>query len=96
MIGSGTWCFTTDKISEKDNTRIVGSKGELSFNSFGSPMIIRVESTGNGNEEYCFTHKQPIQQPLIQVIIDELRGIGISPSTGISGARTSQVLESIT
>jgi len=96
VIGSGTWCFTTDKISEKDNTRIVGSKGELSFNSFGSPMIIRVESTGNGNEEYCFTHKQPIQQPLIQVIIDELRGIGISPSTGISGARTSQVLESIT
>jgi predicted dehydrogenase len=96
VIGSGIWCFTTDKVSEKDNTRIVGSKGELSFNSFGSPMIIRVENTGNRNEEYCFTHKQPIQQPLIQIIVDELRGVGISPSTGISGARTSQVLESIT
>ena len=96
VVGSGIWCFTTDKVSEKDNTRIVGSKGELSFNSFGSPMIIRIESTENGIEEFCFTHKQPIQQPLVQVIVDELRGIGFSPSTGISGARTSQVLESIT
>jgi len=95
VIGSGTWCFTTDKISEKDNTRIVGSKGELSFNSFGSPMIIRVESSENGNEEFIFTHKQPIQQPLIQAVVDELRGIGTSSSSGISGARTSKVLESI-
>jgi len=96
VIGSGIWCFTTDKVSEKDNTRIVGSKGELTFNSFGSPMMIRVKSSETGDEEYFFTHEQPIQQPLIQAVVDELCGIGISPSNGISGARTSQALESIT
>jgi len=95
VIGSGMWCFTTDAVSEKDSVRIVGSKGELTFNTFGSPMIINVVSQDTGNEEFSFSHTQPIQQPLIQAIVDELRGVGNSPSTGISGARTSQVLESI-
>ena len=94
-IGSGMWCFTTDAVSEKDSVRIVGSKGELTFNTFGSPMIINVVSQDTGNEEFSFSHTQPIQQPLIQAIVDQLRGVGNSPSTGISGARTSQVLESI-
>jgi len=95
VIGSGMWCFTTDAVSEKDSVRIVGSKGELTFNTFGSPMIINVVSQDTGNEEFSFSHTQPIQQPLIQAIVDQLRGVGNSPSTGISGARTSQVLESI-
>ena len=34
-----------------------------------------------------------IQQPLIQTIIDELRGNGKCPSTGVSGARTNDVME---
>jgi len=95
VLGSGSWCFTTDPCSEKDRITIVGSKGELSFNTFGNPMIIRMESQQNGKEEFLFSHSQPIQQPLIQLVVDELRGIGTSPSTGISGARTSRVMEQI-
>lgn len=60
VIVTGMWCFSIDKISERDITRIVGSEGELTYNSFGSPMIIRVESTLNGNEEFIFNHAQPI------------------------------------
>jgi len=96
VVGTGMWCFTTGNVSEKDNTRIVGSTGELSYNSFGSPMMIRVVSDKNGNEEFCFTHAQPIQQPLIRQIVGELCGEGISPSTGETGARTTRVLEQIT
>ena len=96
VVGTGMWCFTTGNVSEKDNTRIVGSTGELSYNSFGSPMIIRVIRDKNENEEFCYTHSQPIQQPLIRAIVGELCGDGISPSTGETGARTTRVLEQIT
>lgn len=60
VIGAGTWCFSIDKISERDITRIVGSEGELTYNSFGSPMIIRVESTLNRSKEFVINHAQPI------------------------------------
>lgn len=95
-IGTGMWCFTTDAVSEKDSIRIVGSKGELSFNTFGSPMMIRMKTTESGMEEFSYMHSQPIQKPLVQLIVDELRGVGTSPSTGSTGARTTLVLDSIT
>ena len=96
VIGAGLWCFTTDPLSEKDSIRIIGSKGELSCTTFGSPMLIRIETALKGKEEFTFNHLQPIQEPLIQLVVDELCGEGISPSTGISGARTTLVLEKIT
>ena len=95
ILGSGMWCFTTDPVSEKDNTCIVGSKGKLSFNTFGSPMMIRVKSSQNGTEEYTFNHLQPIQKSLIQLVVDNIRGVGVSPSTGISGSRTTLVMEKL-
>jgi len=96
VMGSGLWCFTTDALSEKDSFRIVGSKGELTFNTFGSPMVVRMETALNGKEELIFNHTQPIQKPLIQLVVDELCGKDISPSTGMSGARTTLVMEKIT
>lgn len=96
IIGTGLWCFTTDTLSEKDSIRIVGSKGELTFNTFGSPMMIRIETTLKGNEEFIFNHSQPIQKPLIQLVVDELCDRGFSPSTGTNGSRTTLIMEKIT
>ncbi len=96
IIGSGKWCFSTDKVSEKDTIQLVGSKGEMSFNTFGNPMIINLLTSEKGSEEFVIYHSQPIQKPLIQLVVNELRGIGTSPSTGISGARTTAVMERIT
>lgn len=81
VIGSGIWCFTADKSSEKDNIIIIGSQGEISFNCFGDPMTIQLKSSVNGNQKFSYLHEQPIQQHLIQLIVDELRGEGKSPST---------------
>ena len=47
------------------------------------------------SEQYSFTPPEHIEQPLIQTIVDELRGHGHCPSTGISGARTSLVMDRI-
>lgn len=95
VVGSGVWCFSADAVSEEDNTQIVGSEGEVSFNTFGDPMIIRMKSVRNGQEEFTFSHAQPIQKPLIERIVDELRGGSASPSTGESAARTAWVMEQI-
>ena len=96
VIGSGMWCFTSNLLYEKDITMIVGSTGNLSFNTFGSPMILRVETIEKGKQEFNYTQNQPIQQHLIQKVVDELCGIGISPSTGESGSRTTMVMQKIT
>ena len=96
VVGSGIWCFTADKSSEKDCILIIGSQGELSFNCFGDPMTIHIKSSISGEQTLNFLHEQPIQQHLVQAIVNELRGVGISPSTGISGARTTAVMEEIT
>ncbi|MHB9141534.1 MAG: Gfo/Idh/MocA family protein [Paludibacter sp.] len=95
VVGSGIWCFTTDPVSEKDQIKIVGSQGKLSFNTFGNPMIINMESSTNGKQQFVFNHLQPIQEPLIKLIVDELRGVGTAPGNGISGARTNWVMEQI-
>lgn len=95
IIGSGTWCFSTHAVSQTDNIRIVGSEGEVSFNTFGDPMLIQLKRAGYECTEYTYHHTQPIQQPLIQCIVDELRGRGATPSTGVSGARTAWVMEQI-
>ena len=94
-IGSGIWCFSTSPVSEKDTIQLVGSKGELSFNTFGNPMIIELLTSEHGKEQFEFNHSQPIQKPLIQLIVAELRGEDRSPSTGVSAARTTRILEEI-
>ena len=96
VIGTGNWCFTANKVSEKDNITIIGSEGELSFNCFGEPMVIHFKNSTDGNKEFIYTHEQPIQEPLIRLIVDELRGVGTSASNGINGARTTDVMAKIT
>ena len=95
-VGSGNWCFTSSAISEKDSITIIGSKGELTFNSFGNPMLIHFKTVDGSTETFSFNHLQPIQKHLIQLVVNELRGEGRSPSTGISAARTTRIMEIIT
>lgn len=96
VIGSGSWCFCAEEMNEKDEIIIIGTTGEIGFNCFGSPMIISVKNYKNEEYQLQFTHEQPIQEPLIQLIVNELRGVGVSPSTGLTGVRTTWVMEQIT
>lgn len=91
--GSGVWCFTVSEESTIDRMEIIGSRGKILFSSF-QPVPVRVE-TEDGIEEYEFLRPEHIQQPLIQTVVDELRGCGTCPSTGITAARTSWVMDQI-
>lgn len=95
VLGTGMWCFAADESSEKETITILGSKGHLRFNTFGSPMQIYI-TTQDGTELVETDHPEHIQQPLIQTVVDEMRGVGKCSSTGISGARTTSVMHEIT
>jgi len=96
VLGSGLWCFTTAQSATKDLTTIVGTMGVISYNTFGNPMIIRLSIDSQADHFFEFNHTQPIQKSHIQSILNQLSGIGICPSDGVSAARTSWVMEQIT
>lgn len=91
IMGTGIWCFTG--YASQDMNEIVGSKGKLSFSTFGQEPILLVNQ--DGKQEFPILNPVHIQQQLIQSIVNELNGIGSSPSTGTSAARTNWVMDEI-
>lgn len=94
ILGSGSWCFTTGKVSNKDLTTIVGSKGQISYATFGEAEVL-LETDEHGSQQFQFELPENIQYFLIESIVNELLGKGKCPSTGVSGARTNWVMEQI-
>lgn len=94
IVGNGSWCYTINKEQRIDQSQIIGSKGKIIFSFFES-SIIKVE-TPEGIQEYDTPYPPHVQQPLLQTIVQELRGEGKCPSTGETGARANLILDWIT
>lgn len=89
--GTGLWCFSAG--SNIDQTEIIGSDGIISYSNFMEAPIILAR---DGKEEkFELAHPKHIQQPLIQRIVDELLGKGISPSRGSTAIKTNWVMDQI-
>jgi predicted dehydrogenase len=93
VIGTGEWCFVSSEQSREDSIVITGAKGFIRFNTFAFDPI-RL-STADGDNYFQSEQPEHIQQPLIQTIVNELRGTGACPSTGDSAARTARVMDRI-
>ncbi len=88
-LGRGHWSFASP--SREDSITIAGSQGRLQLSTFGdSPLQLE---TTTGSEMLTLPNPAHIQQPLIQSIVDSLKGRGECPSTGVSAARTSDVMD---
>jgi len=94
VLGTGNWCFTAASISETDLTVISGSKGQISYKTFGEGRVI-LETDQDGRREFHFELPQHIQYNLIEKIVGELLGSDKSPSSGVTAARTNWVMEQI-
>jgi len=70
--GIGSWCFTVDKIAERDELTIIGSEGQLRIPFFGAPEIILEKSSLKSKNKFTFELPKHIQQPLIQTIVADL------------------------
>lgn len=93
VMGSGAWCFTVSEQNRTDRIEVVGTKGKITFSTF-NPVPVQLE-TDEGTQEFQTPPPKHIQQPLIQTVVDDLLGRGTCPSTGLTAARTSQILDKI-
>ena len=89
--GAAVWNFAA--AAGADLIQVTGTDGVLSLSTFGNDPV-RIE-TGNGVQEFDLPNPPHVHQPLIQTIVDELRGRGNCPSTGESGWRTSAVMDRV-
>jgi predicted dehydrogenase len=87
--GTGIWNFNASR--QADRMIFEGSGGQLDTPIFSDTDVI----VRTGAVEHVHDVRNPphVHQPLIQAIVDELRGGPPAPSTGISAARTSLVLD---
>ncbi len=90
-LGAGAWSYAAG--AREDRVEITGSAGRLTFATFDDQPL-RWESPA-GVETFSIPHPPHIQQPLIQTMVDELRGEGKCPSTGETAARTTQVMDAV-
>lgn len=89
--GIASWCFAA-AIAE-DRNEIIGSQGKISFSTFGDdPLVL---TTAQGSQTFASKNPLHIQLPLVQTIVDELNGGPPCPSTGVSAARTSHVMDAL-
>ena len=93
VLGNGSWCFTVNKEQQIEEGQLIGSLGRIRF-SFFDDFIITVEKR-EGTETYNLPYPEHVQQPLIDLIVKELRGEGRSPSTGVTGARANFLIDQI-
>ncbi len=96
LTGSGIPCVASFNFASRmrdETLRISGTEAELELSVFGDePLRL---TNGTGLKSFHLPNPPHIQQPLIQSIVDELRGQGNCPSTGRSACRTSRVMDEI-
>ncbi|GAB4575297.1 MAG: Gfo/Idh/MocA family oxidoreductase [Anaerolineae bacterium] len=89
--GVGVWNFAADRRT--DLIEIVGSRGRLRFPCFApEPLAL---TTADGTTTFDIPNPPHIQQPLVETIVAALNGTGTCPSTGVTAARTSRVMDAM-
>jgi predicted dehydrogenase len=89
VLGTGVWNFNAGETV--DRLTFCGATGEIATAVFDD---VDVTITRGGERELIEVRNPPhVHQPLVQTIVDERHGTGQCPSSGLSAARTSWVLD---
>jgi len=89
--GSGVWNF--NHHCDIDRTKIIGTSGEVQYTHFAESDV--TVTTDSGEEHFNIPNPLHIQQPLIQLLVNDLRGGEKCPSTGVTAARTNWVMDCV-
>jgi hypothetical protein len=94
-VFTGSWCFTVPENQKIDQTEIIGSKGKLTFSTFGKPIIV-IEKENGETETLEIPYPQHVQHPNIKLIVQTLQGIGVTPSNDETGIEATILMDQIT
>jgi len=89
VVGTGVWNFNAPVSA--DSLVLTGSDGEISTAILADEDVV-VARNGQQNT-YRFRNPPHVHQPLVQTIVDELRGRGKCESPAETGARASWVMD---
>ncbi|MEL1245563.1 Gfo/Idh/MocA family oxidoreductase [Flavobacterium sp. DGU11] len=91
VTGTGSWNFG---LSERaDSVIIYGSKGTIAFAVFDEvPVVLTNDS---GRQEVIIEHPENIQLYHVRNMREHLLGNAVHPSTGLTGAHTTFMLDKI-
>lgn len=89
IVGTGVWNFNAS--GKRDLMVISGTEGVVVSPVFADDDVV-VEKE-DGRTVHHLRNPAHVHQPLVQAIVDELRGCGRCESTGESGARASWVMD---
>lgn len=93
IAGTGAWCFNVSPECERDSIGIFGEKGAIKFSTFTfEPIVVTGKS---GRLEFANERPENVQFYLIEQVVNALTGKGTALSTGLTGARTSKVMDEI-
>jgi len=93
IVGTGVWSFSVSPSGVRDTIEIVGDKGAIKFTTFNFEPIVLINESGR--KEFVNERPENIQFYLIKSIVQSLNGQGTPPSTGITAARTSKIMDEI-
>jgi len=93
IVVTGTWSFTVAPECSRDSIEIFGSEGSIRFSTFSFEPIVLTDASGR--QVLINERPEHVQYYLIEKIVQALHGKGESPSTGISAARTSWVMDEV-
>jgi 1,5-anhydro-D-fructose reductase (1,5-anhydro-D-mannitol-forming) len=91
--GSASWSFCEDR--SRDEFRIVGDRGEIRC-AIRANEPVSLKYSNEREEVFDLPDPPHVHQPMVQLIVDELRNSGVerkSPSTGASALRTQEVMD---
>ncbi|MDI1306068.1 MAG: Gfo/Idh/MocA family oxidoreductase [bacterium] len=91
ITGTGSWNFGC--YEREDKVEIFGSKGKITFSVFeNEPLVL---SSEQGKNEVSIEHPENIQLFHAKQMREHLLGNSKHPSTGLTGAHTSWVMDKI-
>ena len=89
VAGTAVWNYNAHRST--DHIRLTGTRGTITFPMFIDGDVLL--SSEAGDRRFEVRNPPHVHQPLIQSIVDELRGSGRCDATAASGRRASAVMD---
>ena len=93
ITGAASWCFVAHESARTDRISIVGSNGSISFSVFDYlPIHLYTE---HDNQLISVPNPEHVQMPLIQQVVNHLRGISTCDCDCVSATSVNWVMDKI-